>query len=425
MPVCYFNAEYNAKYNCDYEIKDGTMEIVVDYDIMDEVETVNGVRTYGVNTRFDKRDILIIDSHSKKNYLAKQAFWAGSNELFGTPDSGAQTKFRAHTYFEHGGIDELTDLPVTPKVNKIKIFSKSIIDWIGCPSLEIIKSENCYTIKLSKEYEGSSITLNSNYIKQITVSDNWSSVRSRKDNNITIDFSGYIELELTRRVNYDKVPEFVNELLIFMQLYSPDRFYVDTIYVMVDGTYFILNVPLLEIKHSDKYIERTVNDNLLDFLKKCYTRIPYRNSKTEIRNIPYIILKTSRSVEDSFLMFYRFIECYYKKETPEARRKFISFGINEHYANKHSLSENQIENYTQEIICLRNHYVHGGYYIKNSSLRVSFDKIGRRKNPKDYTANNVDIHWIYDRTKILYHIVIDIIYRNMLGYSEYRFTKHF
>ena len=60
-----------------------------------------------------------------------------------------------------------------------------------------------------------------------------------------------------------------------------------------------------------------------------------------------------------------------------------------------------------------------------TSLRISFDKIGRKKNPKDYTANDVDLHWIYKRTQILYRIVIDIIFKDMLGYEEYRFTRHF
>lgn len=91
----------------------------------------------------------------------------------------------------------------------------------------------------------------------------------------------------------------------------------------------------------------------------------------------------------------------------------------------YTLSEDEIEKYAKEIICLRNHYVHSGYFIKNSSLRISFDKVNGKKNPKDYTVNDVDVYWIYDRTKILYEIAIDIIFNKMLGYTDYKFKKCF
>lgn len=59
------------------------------------------------------------------------------------------------------------------------------------------------------------------------------------------------------------------------------------------------------------------------------------------------------------------------------------YSIKVHYAPKYRLSGEQIENYAQEIICLRNHYIHSGYFIKNSCLRVSFDKINQKKSPRD------------------------------------------
>ena len=425
MPVCYFNADYDTKYRCDYKVNDSSIEITVDYDIEDEIEAVNGVKVFGSNTVYKKRDILIVDFANKMNYLAKNAVCTGNNQVYGSADGGAKTRFRSRTFFVHSSPEKLSQLPITPKVSKIKVLSKVITDWIGHPSLQIAKSKSDYIIKLSKENNGKNIAINRNYIKQIVAADNWLSQRDGKKNNITIDFDGYIELVLTKRVNYDKVYEFVNELLIFLQLYCPNRMSVDAIQVMVDGIYYGLQLPLMEVVNEEEYVETVVNGSLLSFLNTCYTAIPYRNSKTEIRNIPYIVMNTSRSIEDNFLMFYRFIECFYKKTRPSERSKFVSCSINDHYANNHNLSEDQIDKYSQKIICLRNHYVHSGYYIKNSSLRICFEKEGRRKNPKDYTVNNIDIKWIYDRTNILYRISIDIIYREMLGYQEYNFQKHF
>lgn len=425
MPVCYFNSNFATKYSCEYEIKDGRIEINVDYDISFEIEPINGMRIFGDNTKYEHRDILVVDHQGKKNYLAKQAYYCGENEVLGTPDSSVKTRFRTSMYFEHSNLEFLKRLPNTPKVTKIEINSKSILDWIGRPSLKTCKTEEQYTINLSRDYVGVSSEINSNNIKQITVSDTWESIDNRKGHAISIDFNGYVEIELVKRVNYDKVFEYVNELLVFMQLYCPDKFLVGKIRTMVDGVYYEFHVPIMEMKHKDKLVEISIKRvDLLGFLKECYARIPYRNSKTYIRNIPYITLRTSRNIEDNFLMFYRFIECFYK-QFPDKRNTFVSAAINEHYAANKKVSDEQIEHYIQEIICLRNHYVHAGYYIKNGSLRIKFDPIAGKKNPKNYTANGVDAHWIYERTNILYKIVIDIIFTEMLGYKDYRFNRHF
>ena len=58
-------------------------------------------------------------------------------------------------------------------------------------------------------------------------------------------------------------------------------------------------------------------DDALTFLSKCYKLIPYRNGKSEFRNIPYVIFDYSRNIEDTFLMLYKTIECYYKKQNIE------------------------------------------------------------------------------------------------------------
>ena len=254
--------------------------------------------------------------------------------------------------------------------------------------------------------------------------DYWTT-RSNDLSCITMDFAGVLEVDLTARVNYDVIYEHFYELMIFMQLYSPDKFEIDKIEVSIGKKLFQLGFPPFNFFQLRKNVRRTVDDCLLNFLAKCYVNIPCRKSKQQIRNIPYIVLKTSRGLEDNFLMFYRFIECYYKHAVPEMKNKFISQSIIDHYKQKDQLTELQLEKYTQEIISLRNHYVHAGYFIRNSSLRITFEKVDKKANPKNYTANDVDFKWIYDRTKILYLVAIDIIFRNMLGYSDYCFTKHF
>lgn len=33
--------------------------------------------------------------------------------------------------------------------------------------------------------------------------------------------------------------------------------------------YYTISIPLMEINHKDKYVENTIDESLLDFLKKC------------------------------------------------------------------------------------------------------------------------------------------------------------
>lgn len=425
MAVCYLSSNYEVQYKCEYRIKKEFIEVDIEYDIEEEIEVENGIKFLGSNTKFEERDVLIIDYQTKLNFLLKNAYYTGRSNVFGTPDGGSKTKFRAKSYFKHRDYEKLINLHNMPKVSKIRIFSKAINKLIGYPSLKIQQSDKEYVIKLSKEKINNSIELNRNEINNISVADDWISKRE-KTGNFVIDFNGYIEIALTRRKNYTEVSSIVNELIIFMQLYFPDNFSVEKILVNVEENYYELIIPTMEVKCDEKYIETTVKVELLEFLNSCYNLIPYRKSKTEIRNIPYIVVNTSRNIEDNFLMFYRFVECYYKKqEIPDIRKKFVSYSIREHYASKVVLTDEQIENYSQEIICLRNHYVHSGYFIKNSSLKVSFGKIDRKKDLRDYTVNNIDVKWIYERTKILYQIVLDIIFRKMLGYDDYKFKKHF
>lgn len=421
MAVCYFNDKYDEKYDCQYEIKEDLIEVVVKYDIMDEIPAINGLRTFGSNTEFKKRDILIIDNQARMNYLLKAAHCCGHTEVLESPDGGYKTKFSTRYYFKNGNYEKLCNI-LNNNIRKIRVYSKLINEFIGYPSLSKEETDNEYIIKLKRDTIKQKIEINSNNIKSIEISDNWKSELSRKNNKIDIELNGYIEIEMDKCISYEEVYDYVNELTIFFQLLKPCKFDIDKIAVEIEGFFYELCCPTNEIKYKDSYVNNSVKENLLQFLFKCYTTIPYRNSRNEVRNIPYIILNTSRNIEDNFLMFYRFIECYYKQQNiKDIQTTFIKYSIENNYKDK---IEN-IENIVQEIICLRNYYVHKGYYIQNKKLFIAFPKIDKKANPKNYIAENVDFNWLYKRTKILYEIVIDIIFKNMLQYDNYEFNKHF
>ena len=66
MAVCFFNKDYDKSFECEYLINDKGIEVIVNYDIDDEIEPDNnGVITFGKNTKFNEQDILIIDYQNK------------------------------------------------------------------------------------------------------------------------------------------------------------------------------------------------------------------------------------------------------------------------------------------------------------------------------------------------------------------------
>lgn len=83
MAVCYFNDDYKKKFNCEYEQNEKGIEVIVDYEINDEIPSVNGVKSFGKDTEFDERDILIVDYTNKRNLLLKNAGYRGHTEVWG------------------------------------------------------------------------------------------------------------------------------------------------------------------------------------------------------------------------------------------------------------------------------------------------------------------------------------------------------
>lgn len=358
------------------------------------------------------------------NYLLKDACYNGHSMRFGTPDYGYKSKFFSRWYFYDRNYEKLSVLKAD-NIKKIRIYSNLINYFIGNPSVSMEESETEEVIRLKRDSSKQNIEINMNNVKSLTISDYWS-FKGEKQKKINIELNGYIEIEVVNCINYEDVDAYVKELMIYFQLIKPCKLKIDKVTVEIDNYRFGIHLPIREIEYSESHKNNTIKENICDFLSKCYKFIPYRDSKNEIRNIPYIILNTSRNLEDNFLMFYRFIECYYKKQKiHDIKKSFIKFAFENNYRKINKINEKDFENLIQEIICLRNHYVHEGYFFTNDRLYISFPKIDKKANPRNYIVENIEVDWLYERTMMLYEIVIDIIFRNMLGYDEYKFDKHF
>lgn len=90
MAVCFFDDNYDESYECDYTVKKYNIEVIVNYEIDKEIEPDNnGVKSFGLNTKFKDRDILIIDYKNKKNVLLKDAYYCG-HTMCGEPQMAVQ-----------------------------------------------------------------------------------------------------------------------------------------------------------------------------------------------------------------------------------------------------------------------------------------------------------------------------------------------
>ena len=420
MAVCFFNnfLDNEHKYRCEYEVLTDQIIVTVDYDITEEIEAVGGVKTFGSNIEYTQRDILIADHDKRTNYLLKDAYYQRNSMIYGCPDDGAKTVFVSYTYFRSQSFESLVDLKKVPKINSITIASNDLLRYITSNSVSKIEYEDRLVINLNRKADEEIRRIGTNNIKEIILRDYWFG-GFNKDHSIVFDITGHLELKLLKRENYTEVPRYVYEILVFLQLYTKNSLAIDGITVSIDGVSYDM---FFRIRNNDNQIKRQTNEksvqsSIMDFLEKCYSTIPYRKSKSEIRNIPYIVLNKHRSVEDNFLMYYRFIECYYKKQNiPDIKRQFVAYSIAKNYLGHRKCLPAEQDNLAHEIVSLRNHYVHSGYYLRNGSLRIKFED-----SSKNYTVK-ADADWIYERMRILYECSIDIIFKDMLGYNSYSFS---
>ncbi len=417
MAVCFFNNNLSKSYRCTYSFdEDAELSVNVEYDVVEEIPSENGVRFVG-SFVYPNRDILIADSENKKYYLMKNAYYTGNSNRYAVVDSKSITIFKSSVYFSHETFDGLTKLVEKPKCDAIRIFSKDFIRFVGLKSVKLVLAEDKVIITLSKTEEPVDFDISTTKIKGIKYRDSWEEKQDLKHGRMSIDITPYIEIQFKRKQKYEDVHKFVFELALYMQLFAKGSFKLDKICVCVSNEWYGLNCSVRKFNYSEKN-KNHVDDQLPSFLKKCYLSIDYSfTTKTWLRNISYAVGNHSRNLEDTFLLFYKFIECFYKaKNEKGASRSFISRAIEEHYVDK-KYSEEELKKLSREIVCLRNHYVHSGYFIKNYCLRISQPKDDSSFLP--YTAN-VDFEWIFSRTDILNKITLDIIYREILGYEHYR-----
>ena len=419
--ICYFDNNYKKQYYCSFSIEDESIIVEVDYNVEDEIEATNGVKLFGPNTNYRQRDILIDTQNGELYYLLKNANVTGIS----ISNNYVKSKFRSFVFFSSKNINELILLKKTPKVSKIIIYSDSLAGSIRKTGVLRKYEKGKFIIELSNAPAFETADINKNNIKSISLVDVNSYKRDIESNSVIIKKDDCIVINLVKRINYTEIYQNVYELFIYLQLYSYNHFVIDKTKVEIDKLYYGFQQKLNYQFKRVPYIDNSVKDDLISFLKKCYLQIPYNSGSIEKRNIANIVINSSRNLEDHFMILYRFIESFYKKQDiKEIKKTFISYSIKNNYNEANSLSDDEIEDKAAQITSLRNYYVHSGYHLKNNSLHIKFQRIGKKANPKNYTKKDIDADYIYDLASILYDISMNIIFKELLVYQNYNYN-HF
>lgn len=414
MPICYFNNDYTKEYQCTYSEFKNSIEVNIEYDIEEnEIEEINGARIISTTTEYANRDILILDNINKINILVKNAFRAGHSNNYSIFGNSSTTKFTSFTYFKEDTVQTLHTLQSNPQTKLIRIYSTSFSDLL--PFINYAKQENNETISytIQKQRTIQRISIEKDYIDSISISNNWK-INEKSQKIVNMNFSYFLEIKLSKQHSFTTIRDFVNELIIYMQLYYPDKFIIDEVKIYINDNFYTYVTNFLSLKPKNCYVHKSVQVDLMTFLKQCYTNVSYRSAKSEIKNLYDVIFKQDRILEDIFNSYYRFIECYLKKKG--YKNNFMSYALEHYY--KQSLDYEKV---AREIITLRNHYVHNGYYIDNHCLTIKYHP---SETTKTYSVK-ADINWIYNQTLILHEIAVDIIFKEILNYPEYKYKQSF
>ncbi len=233
MSKCYFDNNLQIGYPCEYSIDENVIKVNVEYDVSEEIEAVDGVKVWSSETKFEERDIMIVDENNKQSFLMKSSYYCGLNNRLGTLDDKVVTSFATGEYFVSNNHRRLCDLVEKPMVNAIKVYSKVITECYGHPSVEMSKNEEEVKILLSKIQKTQSAEICKNNICSIVIEDDWH--YSSDNSSISIEMEGCLGIVFSSAVKYDSIYKYIYELMVYIQLYYPGKFKIDKIYLKINN----------------------------------------------------------------------------------------------------------------------------------------------------------------------------------------------
>lgn len=401
MALLYINEDYEKSYNCSYKVEEDEIYIETDYHS-------NNI-WYSENI---KDTVIVEDTINNKKIFIKQGIVQGILN---------KTIYRSIEYVITKTNDNIYKLG---KTNKIIINFEKYPTRPNYNIEEVEENTSIVDFKFNKKLEVNTININKNNIEKINCIE-----KCKKK----------IEIILINAIEYTEVYEYIRELVIFLQLFKYRGFKINKIFIEIDGKKLEISNKLLDLKYEMNHKYSLTNVKIYEFLESCYKNLEYRSNKNEVRSIPYIILRPNSNIEDRFLLYFRYIEFYYKnnknfnlfyeKENTKYQKKQNiknkkDLNVNKTiykyiYEKTNFLKKYQSRKNINEIITLRNHFVHQGYHIPNNILKKQWKENNMIKEKT--ISENADINFIVEKTDMLYKIVMHIIFKEILGYSNYTY----
>lgn len=344
------------------------------------------------------------------------------------------------------------------KVKSIRIYSKSLIRFIPDCIYTYCEDSKCVLIEFNKELQSNFIEINSNNIDKISLGGSFHLEKINDEYHVCVKYVGFIQIDLIEDVDCSEVYDYLEEIMVYFQLFCPDRIKIDKVEIDTGYGFFKFVTAYFNCRFNNdaivsdsRYIPNLVSvkkEKILDFLGKCYNKIVYRKptheEKLAVKLIDEIIFSDTFKMwwEITFLHCFTFIELFFKKERiqslskklkqkeklkDELKERIEKESSKEKVSSKYKMflaiynSEGKLsfceqKNKANDIVNFRNIYSHEGYYISDRGIEY-----GTGDNcKKDGSSEAYELL----RT-VLFPIATDIIFKDILGYEHYEFPSPF
>lgn len=365
MVYCYFDKDFTNTYACEYELTND--ELLIDVDLGNATsEMLHEMFSKKENVIYAKT-ITIVDENLKFYIKTFNAFEYHFQTVTGHPFMRAKKSFKTKSYFKAKNIADLEILDLTTTINNAMFYHEC---------LDVYYINTAKHVEVNKDFTETKITLNTNEnteddlhvkkdnIKNAQIVSDWISTSDQR--NIKIEYKNKLVFNFKRDIKLLDLYKYKDYISCMFNLYSSTNTPIYNIRFKHQNLTYEFHYTNLLYKPTHKLnINKKIICDIKPFLNAFLNKISINDINTNLLN-PFKE-KGNHYAEDIFLINYRFIERYLKKQNPQnwlqlliRKNKNLIKLLNIKYNSKLYLF----------VETLRNHYVHEGYYIEKNKLKL-------------------------------------------------------
>ena len=410
MVKCYFDNNFNTLFDCDYSNNNNVINVTI-------YENSTNFRSESLfENELQKQplyyskiyNITILDYKNRKFYKLYNAIKLGTE----MGEGNVSERFKSDVYLFTQKLNNIKKVDNNSDITSIKLYNEFFQYLFPIKCLLQKRNEDFYEIRVEKNLPRKDIYINSNNVKKLSLLDECL-IKTNHENsiNVNINTCKCCEIVLNKSIKFFEVFKYITDFDAYFNLIFNESRRSYKVLLKIINEYF-------ELTYKDQFSYTTKNSSLpiiegdyFEFIKRCYCLLPFDKKSDYKYNIKIISLYNDyKNMEDIFMSYYRFIEFYYKSN---GKKHFIEYIVNkyEYIFKDYFSSAEMTKDFPFEIISLRNHYAHTGYYIKNNKLRVE-------KNRQFLYYKDIDTLWIAKLMKCLKKVFYKIVLLEILGYDE-------